>query len=341
MNKITFDAKLKEKFGDEHYTVLHYGSNSSENSVLRCLDCGCRIEVNTGELFRTRRKHICAKCHYKRCDTLRNEKIIFERLTAKGHNSISFFIKERKGIRHHMVHFKCGNCGRINEKEVANFLRQKYNCGFCEGKKESKDTDTFILELKERHGESLSLISEYVNAKTDVVIRCNNCNFIRKVKPNAILSSGYCPKCNKIASKGEQRIKTFLEKQDIEFQTQKYFSEWEIGIHYFDFYIPKFNLVLEFNGRQHYEFVPYFHKTEENFQYRLKKDEIKKEAALTHGLNYVSISYHINDIEQILFNLFNSTTIPEGSRGKCFEIETDQIMVEDIVYSLSKDKVRN
>lgn len=324
MNKENFDAKLKEKFGDEHYTVLYYGLKSTENSVLRCLDCNRRIEINTGELFRARRKHICSKCHYKRKDTLQNEKILLERLKANGHNEVSFFMKDRKGIRHNMVHFVCGKCNHTNEKEVANLLRQKYDCSFCEGKKESKDTDIFVNEIKERYGESLSLISEYIDAKTNVTVRCNSCGFIRQAKPNAILNSGYCPKCGKSDSKGEEVIKKFLEKNHIEFYSQKYFPEWNIGIHYFDFYIPRFNLVLEFHGRQHYEFVPHFHKTEDNFQYRLNKDLIKKQTAILQGYNYVSISYRINCLENILSLLFNSTTIPEGSRGKCLEIETDQ-----------------
>ena len=83
-------------------------------------------------------------------------------------------------------------------------------------------------------------------------------------------------------------------------------------------------MVLEFHGRQHYEFIPYFHRTIDNFKYRLNKDFIKKQAALSRGYNYISISYRVNCLENILSFLFNSTTIPEGSRGKCLEIETDQ-----------------
>lgn len=324
MDKKNFDIKLKEKFGSERYKVLHYGLEPSENCVFQCLDCGRRIEVKMGDLFSSRRKHICSKCHYKRKDILQNEEILSKRLLNNGHSTISFFMKKRKGVRHNMVSFVCGKCGRTNEKEVANLLRQKYDCSFCEGKKEGKDTDTFIAELRERYGESLTLVSEYLDARTNIAIRCNNCGFIRQVKPNAILASGYCPKCSKSASKGEKFIKKFLEQANIEFYPQKYFPEWEIGIHYFDFYIPKFNLVLEFHGRQHYEFVPHFHKTIENFQSRCKKDYNKKEAALSHGYNYVSISYHIKNLENVLYLLFNSTTIPEGSRGKCLEIETDQ-----------------
>lgn len=59
-------------------------------------------------------------------------------------------------------------------------------------------------------------------------------------------------------------------------------------------------LFLEFHGRQHYEFVEYFHKTKDNFKSRIIKDKIKKEAALSKGKNYVSISHHIDDLEKVL-----------------------------------------
>lgn len=327
MDSKDFENKLKEKFPDENYIIIYAGKNTKENSVLKCVDCGRRIEVNTGELFRSRRKHICSKCHYKRIDTFNNEQIIRERL-KNGYSNITFFMEERKGIRHNMVSFTCDNCHRVNTKEVANFLRQKFNCSYCEGSKESKDTDIFLQELKEKSGDKFILLTEYINAKTDITIKCNKCGFIRKVKPNVLLNSCFCPKCDKKESRGEKFIWRFLENHNIYFIPQMYFSNWNIGIHYFDFYIPSYNLVLEYNGIQHYYFTPFFHQTEENFQYNQEKDRIKKDTALQQGLNYISIKYDLFDnLEEILNYIFNSTTIPEGSRGKSLEIET----IQDII----------
>ena len=319
-----FKQKLENKFPEENYVIIYAGKNSYEHSVLKCLDCGRRIEVNTGELFRSRRKYICTKCHYKRKDTRRNEEIISLRLKDKA-NNINFFMQDRKGIRHNMVTFTCNKCGRINTKEVANFLNQKYDCGYCEGKKESKDTDSFLLELNEKYGNKFTLLTEYHNSTTPVTVKCNKCGFIRNLKPPALLTSGFCPKCEKKSSIGEKRIGEFLTKNNIPFIPQMYFSNWDIGIHYFDFYIPSFNLVLEFHGKQHYQFNSFFHKSEEEFIYRKEKDKIKKDNAIKNNLNYVSISYQlINNLESILNYIFNSTTIPIGSRGKCLEIETIQ-----------------
>ena len=324
MDEKTFKERLELKFPGENYSIIYAGRNSSEKTSLKCLDCGRRIIVNTGELFRARRKHICAKCHYKRKDTQRNEKIIRERLKDCA-TDINFYMQNRNGIRHSMITFTCKHCGRINTKEVANFLRQQYNCNYCEGRKESKDTDSFLKELQEKCGNKFTLLTEYVNAKTSVKIKCNNCGFIREVKPPAILASGFCPKCEKKNSLGEKKITQYLDKNNIHFIPQMYFSNWEIGLHYFDFYIPSFNLVLEFHGKQHYEFNSFFHKDLEDFRYRQNKDLLKKESALKKGLNYASINYSlINDLDTILNYIFNSTTIPSGSKGKCLEIETIQ-----------------
>lgn len=324
MNQVEFEKRLKEKYPDEHYKIIYAGTRNKDNSVIKCLDCGRRITTNTGELFRNRRKHICSKCHYKRRDTAANEEIIRKRLEGKASN-VTFFMQDRKGIRHNMVSFTCNNCGRINTKEIANFLKHKYDCGYCEGTKQSKDTDIFLKELHEKHGNKFTLLTEYVNVKIPVKIKCNKCGFIRDIKPAALLRSGYCPKCDKKDSIGEKKIAKFLEQNNIKYISQMYFSNWNIGIHYFDFYIPQYNLILEYHGIQHYEYNTYFHKNFEEFQYRQKKDIEKKETALKNGFNYISIKYTLlNNLDSILEYIFNSTTIPDGSRGKCLEIETIQ-----------------
>ena len=325
MNQADFDTKLKNKFPDEKYVVVYYGKNSSDTTLLKCLSCGRKIQVNTGELFRTRRKHICSKCYYKRQDTIKNELIVRERLEQINCTQIEFYMKARKGIRHNMVRYHCGKCGRLNTHAVANFLRNKTECKYCN--KVFKDSDLFLEQLTEKFGQKFSLLTEYQNAKTSILVKCNNCGFIRKVKPGALLSSGHCPKCDDKTSKGETVIKNYLIKQKIDFVTQKYFKEWyeEIGVHYFDFYIPSLNLIIEYHGKQHFCFTPFFHKTEKDFTALQEKDELKKEMALKNELNYISISYTAySDLKEILKKLFNSTTIPKGSRGKLLEIETIQ-----------------
>lgn len=99
--------------------------------------------------------------------------------------------------------------------------------------------------------------------------------------------------------------------------------------------MPEFNLVIEYNGIQHYEFNPYFHRTEENFSYLKERDMLKKNSAINNGINYLSIKYTLlHKIKDILDNILQgSTTIPNGSRGKCLEMESFSKGEEDIVWT--------
>jgi len=59
----------------------------------------------------------------------------------------------------------------------------------------------------------------------------------------------------------------------------------------FDIYIPRRNLLIEFNGRQHYEFVRFFHKTVTKFRKQQQRDQLKARLAQQHGYRLVTIKY--------------------------------------------------
>lgn len=65
------------------------------------------------------------------------------------------------------------------------------------GKTTRKTLDEFITDAKKVHGDKYdySLISEYVNNKTRVPIKCNRCGEVFWQKPNAHLNGNNCPYC--------------------------------------------------------------------------------------------------------------------------------------------------
>ena len=60
---------------------------------------------------------------------------------------------------------------------------------------------------------------------------------------------------------------------------------------FMDFYIPGLNLAIEVHGRQHYEFVPFFHKTKRGFAQALNRDDDKKEWCEINGIDLIELSY--------------------------------------------------
>jgi len=84
-----------------------------------------------------------------------------------------------------------------------------------------------------------------------------------------------CPKC--ASSKGNQKIDSILSKKKINFIREQRFESCSYKIPLpFDFYLPKFDALIEFDGAQHFKVVEYW-GGEEGLQERILKDEIKNE----------------------------------------------------------------
>ena len=90
----------------------------------------------------------------------------------------------------------------------------------------------------------------------------------------------------------------------IRYETQKMFEGLKLeGNLKCDFYIPDYNVVIEYNGRQHYEPVKAF-GGEKEFKKTVKRDKIKKKYCLDNGIRFEVIKYD-EDIEERLESIFN------------------------------------
>lgn len=59
----------------------------------------------------------------------------------------------------------------------------------------------------------------------------------------------------------------------------------------FDIFIKNTNILIEYNGKQHYEFTPFFHKYERNFRKQQQRDNHKAKLALDNGYNLIIFRY--------------------------------------------------
>ena len=130
--------------------------------------------------------------------------------------------------------------------------------------------------------------------------QCLSCGAIRSVIPGNI-KNGKSFSCGCIRSKGEFIISTILQKYNINFDSQKSF----MGCVYksdlfFDFYVPKLNLCIEYDGQQHFKPVKLF-GGQLGFEYRKLCDSIKTQYCLDNNIPLLRIPYtQFNNIEQIL-----------------------------------------
>ena len=108
-----------------------------------------------------------------------------------------------------------------------------------------------------------------------------------------------CPKCS--SSKGENLIDEYLSNKEIEYVRQKTFDGcMNKGLLKFDFYIPKLNLAIEYDGEQHFKPVEQF-GGKEAFVLVRENDEIKNRFCRENNINLLRISYkNIKKISKIL-----------------------------------------
>jgi len=131
-----------------------------------------------------------------------------------------------------------------------------------------------------------------------------------------------CPECNN--SKGEESIsnclinKRFIKIDQEEFEQlideDKYNKNYYIpqmkysgllglgnGLLSYDFYIPKLNLLIEYQGEMHERFVRGIHKSIKDFEKQQEHDRRKKVYAQNNNINLFEIWYYdFDNIEEIL-----------------------------------------
>lgn len=72
-----------------------------------------------------------------------------------------------------------------------------------------------------------------------------------------------------------------------------------------DCYNEKLNLALEYNGKQHYKYVPIFHKGDRNaYKSQKERDELKKKICTLRNITLIVVPYTVpfKDIERYIVN---------------------------------------
>jgi len=64
-----------------------------------------------------------------------------------------------------------------------------------------------------------------------------------------------------------------------------------------DCYNQQLNIALEFNGKQHYSYVPYFHKSKKEFFSQVHRDDWKRKKCIEKGITLIEIPYWVIDTE--------------------------------------------
>jgi len=232
------------------------------------------------------------------------------KLWLKLNNKYFEIISEKYIDAHKDLIFKCSK-EECQETFTMNWnhIHRGHNCPYCAGERVgiSNCLATKNPELtKEWHPTKNGDLTSYdvtSGSNKNVWWKCRECDHEWKadISNRHGLGRG-CPECSK--SKGEKECKRVFDLKSISYISQKTFDSLTGlggGLLSYDFYLQKYNLLIEYQGEQHEKYIKGFHKSVKDFERQVEHDRRKKEYVLLNGYNFLEIWYwDFDNIEEIL-----------------------------------------
>lgn len=295
--KITFDefVKRSNKIFNNRYKYINNGNFDYK----RPIKCECLIH---GIFNLNPERHITRLSECPKCTEERNKVSIDEFIIKSNiiHNNKYDYSLVTFDTLDDKVDIICPKHGKYCQY-ATHHLHNKKGCKHCN--KENKYNEyllNFIKECNVIHNNKYkySLVKiKSLSEKVEILCPIHG-SFFKRPNEHLNKQSG-CQLCS--SSKGEKIIRQFLIKNKIKYVEQYKFSECKnIKELPFDFYLPKLNVCVEYDGEQHFKSIDKW-GGEDRFNDIKKNDNIKNEFCLNNKIELIRISYkEYNKIEDIL-----------------------------------------
>lgn len=317
MTKKEVEEKIYSRFPEANFEITNWDGGACSPITIKCLDCG--IERTYTRYYGAIAKNKVRFC--SNCGETELQQEVKKAIAENGHLEFVKWVNEKdsNGKTIFNVEIRCKDCERTFIRTVFIFVKGRKadgknpirDCPYCGKWHHSKDNESFLSSLDLNEFEPLE---EYNGAHNKIKIRHRKCGFIFSITPANLNHGQGCPRCNRYNSKGSKKIKEYLDNHNIIYEVEKKF-DWA-GRYRYDFYIPQDNLLIEFNGEQHYRPIEFFLRSR-SFEEQQESDRFKEAAAKEHGYNFLVIRY--DEVDSINTILDGSTTISQESRGKHLE----------------------
>lgn len=329
------DKKYKIKRGTKiKVEVKHLPLKSNVGIVVKCDNCNKTLNItyqSYNDYKKENGKYYCMPCSHilyssnnATCTKIKKSKSfeqwciendkqdILDRWDYELNNCRPSEIAMKSKKR---IYFKCPR--GIHESETKTIC--DFTCG-CEGSIKCIKCNSFGQFLLDDFGDvgilrfwsnkntkDLFKISKYQNGSQGKVwIKCDNTisHDDYKVACDNFVKGSRCPKCNQ--SKGENQIELILKNNNILFLSQYKFIKCKRKSQLpFDFYLPDYNICIEYQGVQHYVPIDFAGRGEVWANKLLKenqiKDQIKRDYCKSNNINLIEIPYwNFDSIEEIL-----------------------------------------
>lgn len=250
MRNTSFYEKVFAAVGNEYEVVGKYIS-SKDKLLMRHVACGHEYMVKPNRFLCGDR---CPKCRYLKLSTKMTKDTNWFKSKVKELEFGNEYtvLSEYQGT-HETIQMRHNKCGH-EYNTTPNRVLTKRRCPKCYGTPK-KTNEWFTQEVEKLVGAEYSPVEEYDGNLKPIIMRHNVCGKSYKVRPrNFIVDAHRCPFCcDRNNSKGKLKIKQFLDENQIEFIEEASFAECKMKKPMrFDFFLPQFNLLIEFDGQQHF-----------------------------------------------------------------------------------------
>ena len=195
------------------------------------------------------------------------------------------------------LEWQCGECKHKWCMSFKPILLLGNWCPKCSGRLNNDIENIRKLALS-RGGKCLS--TTYKNNKTNLEWQCGKCSRKWLARLDRVKSGTWCPHCRR--SHGERAIQIYLDSNNI-----TYTPEYTINLKNmrFDFYLPDFNIAIEYDGVQHFQIHNKYTPNLETLYKRQHFDVEKTNYCIHNNITLVRIHYKsLNNISYILKNIF-------------------------------------
>lgn len=247
----------------------------------------------------------CKECGYERVSSIlkiKKRKPYNELLRMFEKEKLVLLTSEKEYFEEEnpILSFLCKKHGKQNKSYIA-FKYAPY-CSKCKKEQKQKEVQEkgykeFLRLCKSIGYEPASPIEKYKNVLSPMKCKCPK-HGIYITNVSHLQEGKRCPACKE--TRGERKIREWLEKNEIEFESQKRFKDLRTknGAPSYDFYIPSNNLLIEYQGEFHDGTAEMYKGSYKEQKIRDKK---KKDYALKNNYKLLEIWYWDFDrIENIL-----------------------------------------
>jgi very-short-patch-repair endonuclease len=261
----------------------------------------------------------CPFCSNKKLCKNEDCKMCFEK-SFSSHEKSKFWsnkneVKARDIFKntHNEYLFNCNKCKHVFNISITHITNRNSWCSYCCNsprklcEKESCKhcfNNSFNSNEKSKYWSIKNKLKPrqvFKSTSDKYWFDCNKCNNNFECSPNNIEKNNWCPYCK---NKTELKLFNWLKEKYypliIKRQTKFDWCKYKTYLP-FDFYIEELNLLLELDGRQHFERVS-------NWEDLTNNDKIKDKYTIENGFNLIRICQRIvwNDKENWENQLINA-----------------------------------